>query len=305
MKSLSLSLDKLDVPSWLERGLAKTDDDTLRKSIEQGGIQQPLAVIETESGFVLADGLRRLRVARVLGMGKVPVIASAVPKGVSDEEYTRRLRFVLNHHRQDLLPTQRAELVETLRSQFGLQKQEVAAYLGIDEDSITNWLAIRTYIPAVQALMDAGRMTAKAARAFNGMTPEGQEEVLRKHGERLMSEGGGAMHRAIRAEYPPDKFPQFYRDAAKIKARLDMKQKPQRKGAKRPSLTSDEKRRLANSYEIKEAELEQLRTEQKQMKAEILAATPVIAAILRNPKLLALVPEEMREELERFGEAYV
>jgi hypothetical protein len=39
-------------------------------------------------------------------------------------------------------------------------------------------------------------------------------------------------------------------------------------------------------------------------KREIAAASPIIAAMLRDNKLRALIPEEMMPELERFAESY-
>jgi hypothetical protein len=56
---------------------------------------------------------------------------------------------------------------------------------------------------------------------------------------------------------------------------------------------------------MKEIELKTGQEELGQMKREIKAAIPPLAAIMRNEDLWRLVPEEMKPELERFKEVYI
>lgn len=310
MNAKLIPIEKINVGDDVERGSARVEDDALRKSIEAGGIQQPLVVLSDGDGFMLVDGLRRLRVARVLGIGKVPAVVDVPPAGVSPTDYRRQVRFILDEHRQDLVPSQKAELIETLKRMFGMTNRQVAAYLGIDADSVTNWLSVKQFIPPVVNALDAGLLTMRASRALIGMTEEGQQKVWKSEA-RLLLGGGTNVHKEVRAKYSPQSFPQYYRDAENITARLERtKGKGKRKAkARGPSLgTADEKRRLLNSLEMKEAEQRDGQEELKQLKRECIAAGPIVAAILRNPELRAAAEviggAPMIEELDVFSEHY-
>lgn len=304
MKTALLSLNEIEVPDIVERPPSKVSDDLLRKSIEQGGIQQPLVVVADGDKFLLCKGLRRMNTARALGIGKVPVVIDTAPAGVEPLDYIRKVRFHLVHHRQDLMPSQKAELIEELKKRFSFTNAQVAAYLGIAPDSVTNWMAVKKYIPPVIEAMDSGRLTMQAARVFDGMTEGGQKAIWKAHGTDLVSQSGTNAHKRLRQQYPPASFPSYYRDPELIATRLSRKV-GKRKSAARPNLSADEKRRMSSSLELKEIELRELEGEEKEIKAQINAAIPLVASIMRSPKLRAMVKPAMMEELERFAEIYV
>lgn len=299
MKTTHLSPDQLTIlPVIAERSQSRVADSFLRNSIAKGGIQQPLIAVRDGERILLVKGVRRLRIARALDMKRVPVLVYDAPEGADVERYVKELRFVL-FHRQDLMPSQKAALVATLKERFQMTNAQVAAYLGIASDSVTNWQAAQRYLPPIVAAMDAGRLTMQAARVFDGLTETGQKAIWKAHSKDLMASGATA-HKRLRAQYPPASFPDFYRDAGLIAKRLKMK------GGKRASrgMSPGEKQRLADSCEIKEIEVREGKAKLLTMERQIKAAIPLVAAVLRNPEVLALVPAEMRPELERFGEAY-
>jgi ParB family chromosome partitioning protein len=156
MNTQIIAVENITIPEWCERPFVKNADDRDRSSIEKNGIQQPLVVLEADGGLVLVKGLRRLRIAKALGLGKVPVITTPVPEGASVDDYGRELRLSLDVHRSDLLPSQKATVIETLKARFGMNNKQVAAFLHCDADTCTNVLAIRRYIPPVVAAIDAG-----------------------------------------------------------------------------------------------------------------------------------------------------
>lgn len=300
----NLRINDLIVLPCVERPASKVPDDRDARSIQQGGIQQPLIAIECEDRVHLAKGLRRLRIARHLGIQRVPVIVYPLPDGREIEEYVREVRLILQMHRQDLSPSQKAGLVETLKSQFDMTHREVSAYLGISPDSVTNWLAARNYIKPVQEALDAGLLTMQTARVFDGLTDQGQRAIWKGHQKELVTEGGGEIHKELRRQYSPEAFPAFYRNPELIAQRLARKGGP-RKAKGRTSITADEKRRLLTSFELKETELETGKRELARLKKEINAAITPIAAILRNEKLWSQIPDEMKPELEAFASIYV
>lgn len=291
-------------PEALREKSSKVDDDVLAKSIKAGGIQQPLIVLPDGDHFRLVRGSRRLAVAMTLGIAKVPCVVARVPAGVPVAVCARRLRFVLHEHQQDLLPSQRAELIVKLREMMGISNAAVAQFLGVDADTVTNWLAVRKYVPEIVAAMDSGRITQKVARVFDGMSDVGQRFLWKKEGKKIATGSGQAVHTEIRTTYPPEQYPNFYREPAKMAKRLNQKQ-AKRAGKSRTDYTVSEKKRLLKDVEFGEAEVAALKAEQTELKADIEAAIPVVGAVLRNRKLRALVPAAMLPELERFAEVYV
>jgi ParB/RepB/Spo0J family partition protein len=304
-----ISPKKLVVPAEYEREQGsgtKVRDDILRKSIETSGVQQAIIAIEEKGRLLVVKGTRRRQFAIELGQARVPVIVNQVPKGEDAVAYRNRLRFVLDKCRQDLTPSQKAEVVTTLKEMFGMTHRQIAEYIGIAPDSVRNWLAVKNYIAPVAAAVDAGTLTMQAARVFDGLSETGQAEVWKAHAADLVlgsGKSGKMLHKDIRRTYSPEARPEFYRDVKKTAERLS-RPATARKATKRPSYSPEEKKRLLRSFRIREDELATLKEESKRINAEIAASIAPIGAILRNEKLLAMVPPEMREELQAFGEKY-
>lgn len=303
MNSTIVALDHITVPPYVSRPLSKVADSRDMESVRAVGIQQPLILVQEGDRLLLADGLRRLRIARSLGLGKVPALIYPLPRGEDASAYVSELRFALDFHRQALLPSQKCGLIEQLKERYGMTNKQVAASLGIDPDSVTNYMAVRNYIAPVVEALDAGRLTQQHARTFDGMTEEGQQYVWKRHSRDLCEGTGADWHKELRAAYGPEKYPQFYRNPDLTKKRLAQKQ-GKRNGTARPTITHAEKRRLSASLEMKDLELREGAAEEKRLKAEISAAIAPLAAIMRSERLLALVPAEMREEIERFQEIF-
>ncbi len=303
MKSVKYIAPKaVTVLSFVTREARAVNDDMTRKSIAEVGIRQPLVVVPDGDRLLLSDGLLRLEIAESEGIAKVPYVLDDAPRGVSPEDHARRLRFTVNFHRQDLLPSQKCAMVSELKTKFGMTNGQVAAFLGIAPDSVTNWLAVERYIEPVVEAMDESRLTMQAARAFDGMTEEGQKAIWRSHSRELMS--GAMRHKDVRKKYSPEECPRYYRQPGLVASRLARKS-GKRKATARMGMGQVEKEKLLKSFELRDIELKEGQAELATIKREINAAIPAISAILRNEKLLALVPKEMREELERFGEIYV
>ena len=261
MKLLQLAPDQIVVPPNGESPVAKKDDAILRRSIEVGGVHQPLVVLKEDGVYTLVKGSRRLRAARELGLQTVPVLLDQPPTGEPPARYRQRLRFILSHHRQDLRPSQKAHLIDLLKATFSLNHAQVAAYLGVDADSITNWLAVKHYIPSIAKALDTGRLTMQSARLFDRFNPDGQRAVWKKHHRQLTASKGGQISKSLRRQYSPEQFPDFLSNPEAIKRRVAAARA--RKGApKRPRGSLVEQRRtLAKRFAEKETELNQTRAD--------------------------------------------
>lgn len=291
-------------PEFLRETTHSTEDDQLLDSIKKGGVQQPLIVLRFGDGYRVIKGTRRLAAALTLGIPKVPCVVEEVPEGQDPLAYARRIRFITDEHRQDLLPSQRAEIIERLKADMKFTNEDVAAYLGVVPDTVTNWTAPLRYIPEVRDVIDDGRLTMRAARVFVGLTEKGQRHILREHLKELTGEGTGMVHKKLRKLYSPAAHPEFYRDKEKAVARLTRTQ-PKNRAPR--SYSADEKRQLLNNVELKENELLDGKEEAKALREEIEAAIPIIAAIQRNRSLREYVAQkypDMVDELKAFEDAY-
>lgn len=300
MKTGSIARDKITVPDFVERPFNKIADDRDTQSVKKHGIRQPLVLVPDGDRMLLADGLRRLRIAKSLGIAKVPYVEAPAPAGTLPEAYARELRLALDVHRQDLTVSQKCYQEMELKKRFGMNNIELAAYLGVHADSITNHLAVRHYVPEIVQALDSGRLTMGAARVFQGMSEKGQRAIWKKHEAELVGPGKHKLHRQFRKLYPAAKYPEFFRKPEVSEERMKRKQTK----AARPKVTTEEKRRLGSSLELRQIELEEGIREEKQLKAEIAAATVPIYAIMRSEKLSAFLTPDMREEMSRFCEIY-
>ncbi len=308
MKNVSdaktVKISAIQVPEKYRRRGNAVDDDKLRQSIERTGIQQPLVISNVGDGkYVLIDGYRRLEVARFLKLQQVPCVIDEVPEGAAPEDYRDRMRFILDEHRQDLLPTQRAMLIKTLQKNFQMNNKQVGEYLGVDATTIGNWLMIESFVPEVARAVDAEEITQHAARVFDGMTPSGQLKVWTEHRAELKQIPPAKLHRKLREKYHPRNYPDLYLRPEKIVQQLERVQ-GKRVAKRRPVITKAEREMLFSDIELREAELRDAERDLERYKLENTLAARIIRAILQNEKLLALVPRAKISEFKRFAEIY-
>lgn len=303
-KRINVRRDRIIVPEFAERPADKVKDDLLRNSIKQSGIEQPLVLVPDGNTYLLAKGLRRLERAAELEIEHVPAVVEQPPDGVDPLVHARRLRFILVHNRQDLLPSQKCEFVLNLKTNYGLTNREIAAYTGMAIDSVSNWLAVKQYLPPIVAAMDHGHLTMNAARTFDGMSEEGQRTLWKRHAKELCGKEGGAMHKALRAKYPPANYPRFYKDPELIAKRLAAPKASTRKGTARTGMSAAEKARKTRSLETLEIEVRDNERKLKRFELEIEASIVPISGILRSAKLRKMIPAQVLEELEAFAEGH-
>jgi ParB/RepB/Spo0J family partition protein len=297
-----IALDHLRIPDAYASPSRKVDDEILRNSIQLTGVQQPLIVARISSEqYLVMDGVRRWRVAKSLGLDSLPCVIDHGINDVDDaEQYRNRIRFVLDEHRQDLLPTQRATLIRKLQESFQLTAKEVALYLGVTPGTITNWMLVEKAVPEIQRAVDAGEITIHTVRAFAGMTPAGQRKVWEGDNAALRSMSASSLHRWIRQTYSPSEHADFYESPEKLIKQLQRKSAP-RKAKKRAVLTVDEKQSLLKDVDAKRIELDDKRSQIREIESHINAAIPAIRSIRANRELWQTLPPATRKDFEEFA----
>ncbi|HWO07010.1 MAG TPA: ParB/RepB/Spo0J family partition protein, partial [Candidatus Paceibacterota bacterium] len=131
---------------------------SLAESIRQYGVLQPLTVTKKETErpgegitveYELIAGERRLRAAKIAGVGSVPCVIRTSEQ--SDQEKLE-LAIIENLQREDLNPVDRARAFHQLATEFGLKHGEIGKRIGKSREYVSNTLRI---LNLPQEMLDA------------------------------------------------------------------------------------------------------------------------------------------------------
>ncbi|MFQ5778590.1 MAG: ParB/RepB/Spo0J family partition protein [Terriglobia bacterium] len=158
--------------------------EELAQSMRAGGVVQPVIVRPRGDGFELVAGERRLRAARLAGLGGVP----AIVRVLSDEQ-ALELSLVENIQREDLNPLEQARAFERLATEFSLTQEEIARRTGKDRATVANLVRLLRLPPEVQNLLSEGKISAGHARALLKLeeSPVVQRVLARRIAKRRLS----------------------------------------------------------------------------------------------------------------------
>jgi ParB family chromosome partitioning protein len=84
-----------------------------------------------------------------------------------------------NLQREDLNPLEEARAYHRLQSEFCLRQRDIAQRLGKDRSSVANALRLLQLSPALQADVEAGRLSMGHARALLALKSEAEQQRLR------------------------------------------------------------------------------------------------------------------------------
>jgi ParB family chromosome partitioning protein len=141
--------------------------EELKRSLASTGLLQPVVVRQTQGGYELVAGERRWRAARDLGWKRIPGVVRDV-----DDRTLLTLALVENLQRASLSPIDEAEGYDRLTRDFGLSQSDVAEKVGRDRSTVANAIRLLRLPKPVQALLDAGALTAGHARALLSVADE-------------------------------------------------------------------------------------------------------------------------------------
>jgi ParB family chromosome partitioning protein len=133
----------------------------LAETIKEQGILQPLIVRRAGADYELIAGERRLRAAKLAGLGTVPVVV----RNVGDQECLL-LALIENLQRADLNPIEEARAYREMQDRFGLKQEEVAARVGRDRSSVANGIRLLQLPREIQEDLVSGELTAGHGRAL-------------------------------------------------------------------------------------------------------------------------------------------
>ena len=146
------------------RTFVDTELAELAESIRSRGLLQPIiARPDGQGGYEIVAGERRWRAAQKAAIHTVPVIV----RELSDAE-TAEFALIENVQRTDLNPIEESSGYNELLERFGYTQEQVAEVVGKSRSHIANMLRLLRLPPAVQALLQEGKLTAGHARALIG-----------------------------------------------------------------------------------------------------------------------------------------
>ncbi len=151
-------------------------------SIRMNGIIQPLTVRETEHGYELISGERRLRASRLAGMACVPCI-------IVDANDLKSAVFALieNLQRQDLGFFEEAVAIQRMIDEYNVCRDEVARLIGKSPSTISNKLRLLSLPCDIQVRICEHGLTERHARALLRLPHALMHDTLEKVIEKDMN----------------------------------------------------------------------------------------------------------------------
>lgn len=161
--------------------------DGLAQSIRENGVIQPVIVEQVGDVYILHDGERRVRAARLAGLSEIPAVVTPGLNGNAQEQRLLRA-LVANIQRQDLSPIETARAYQKMVD-LGYSVREIASKTGKAESVIRNRLDLLRYEPEVQELVHAGKLQAdpRVCTALMRLPAAQRVELAQKAARRRLS----------------------------------------------------------------------------------------------------------------------
>jgi ParB/RepB/Spo0J family partition protein len=151
----SLSAPQVPLRTAIERG----GIEELATSIRQVGLLQPLVVIQTELGYEVKAGHRRLLACRMAPLDLVPVQVIS-----GDAEFQATVMLVENVLRQDLTPIEEARAIRGMQAVMGLSVAQIATRMSKSEAWVRGRIELLTWPDAAVEAVAQGRASVAALR---------------------------------------------------------------------------------------------------------------------------------------------
>lgn len=171
---------------------------SLAESISEVGLLQPIVVRESDHGYILVAGERRLRAAKRAGLGEIP----AVIRAVDDDAGSLVQALVENVQREDLTPLEEAAAYQQMLDDFDMTHAAIAERVGKSRSAISNALRLLGLPPGIQVMVESGTLSAGHARALLGTADRAYAEHIAR---RAADEGWSVrqVEEAVRSREQP------------------------------------------------------------------------------------------------------
>lgn len=144
-------------------------------SIRMNGILQPLTVRQTDKGYELIAGERRLRASRLAGLATVPCIVSNV-----DDVKSAVFSLIENLQRQNLNCFEEAQAIDRLIKAYSLGRDDISRLLGKSPSTVSNKLRLLSLPEETKQKMTEYGLTERHARALLRLDPAQTLDAVEK-----------------------------------------------------------------------------------------------------------------------------
>jgi ParB family transcriptional regulator, chromosome partitioning protein len=148
------------------RNFSDIELDELAASIKERGIIQPVVVRPVRGArdaYEIIAGERRWRAAQRAGLHEVPI----VPIEATDAQ-ALELAIIENVQRSDLNPLEEAGGYQALAAEYQHSHEDIAKIVGKSRSHVTNTLRLLKLPESVKVFINAGKISAGAARMLIG-----------------------------------------------------------------------------------------------------------------------------------------
>jgi len=137
----------------------------LADSIKTSGVIQPIILAPVGTRYMIVDGERRWRAAKIAGLRRVPSIVRNFTSIQIAE-----ISIVENLQRQDLNEIELARGIEKMMKDFKLTQEQVALRIGKSRTAVAHTLRLLTLPPEVIQLVEQNKLSAGHARCLVTLT---------------------------------------------------------------------------------------------------------------------------------------
>lgn len=148
----------------------------LADSIAQNGLLQPVTVRQTEAGYELIAGERRLLACKSLQMERIPAIVEQY-----DDEKSATFALIENLQRKDLNFFEEAAGIQQLMQRSCMTQQQIAVRLGKAQSTVANKLRLLSFSEEIRRQMIDAGLTERHARAMLRLPNEDTVRVVLAH----------------------------------------------------------------------------------------------------------------------------
>ena len=146
---------------------------SLKHSIIEHGIIQPLVVRKLGDKYEIIAGERRYKAAAMAGLRKVP----AIVENLTDDE-SAEVALIENIQRADLTPIEEAMSYKNILEHGHLTQEQLASKMGKSQSTIANKLRLLNLDKTVQDALLGKRISERHARSLLKLPKEKQQEML-------------------------------------------------------------------------------------------------------------------------------
>jgi ParB family chromosome partitioning protein len=149
----------------------------LAASIREHGVIQPVTIEQAGDSYILQDGERRVRAARLAGLADIPALVLPPLNGSGTQDRLTRA-VVVNVQRADMNPIEESHAYQRMRDEFGWNVNKIARRTGVYPKRIYDLLELGKLEPEIQQLI-ATRKFGHDANMIRAMLeiPDGQARI--------------------------------------------------------------------------------------------------------------------------------